>query len=107
MGYLVYDGTSRIQLEDRVLAHVEMVIILKFRRREGFAMRWRDSSASGDGRSVIWLDPSMPLRLHYEGSRPIAINKEWLEALASAAATTSGLELVDEEGEAITGTLVS
>lgn len=107
MGYLVYDGTSRIQLDDRVLAHLDMVIISKFRRREGFALRWRDSAATGDGHSMIWLDPSLPLRIHYDGSRPASLSKDWLERLASAASTNSGLELIDEDGEAITGTLVA
>lgn len=50
---LVYDGTSRIQLDDRVLAHLDTIIVSKFRRREGFALRWRDSSATGDGHSMI------------------------------------------------------
>lgn len=107
MGYLVYDGTSRIQLDDRVLAHLDTIIVSKFRRREGFALRWRDSAGTGDGRSMIWLDPSLPLRIHYDGSRPSTLSKDWLERLASAASTNSGLELIDEDGEAITGTLVA
>jgi hypothetical protein len=37
MGYLMYDGDTRINFDDRVLAHLEMVIINKLRRREAFS----------------------------------------------------------------------
>jgi hypothetical protein len=32
MGYLVYDGHTRITFDDRVLAHIEVVIVNKLRR---------------------------------------------------------------------------
>jgi hypothetical protein len=49
MGKLVYAGTTEIGFEDRVLAHLQIVIGLKLRRKEGFFFSWRDDQASGTG----------------------------------------------------------
>jgi hypothetical protein len=105
VGYLVYDGTTRIQLDDRVLAHLEIIMIIKFRRREGFPLRWRDSANDGQGRNMVWLDPSMPLRLHLDSPKAAPTNREWIEQMAEAASTNHGLELLDEQGNPVVGTL--
>src|SRR5690606_19485112 len=70
VGSLIY-GTSGIEIsfDDRVLAHLELVINAKLRRRESFMLSWRDSTAVGDGRSSIWLDTAIPLYFRYSGSR--------------------------------------
>ncbi|WP_431279375.1 hypothetical protein [Leifsonia poae] len=41
MGELHYNGV-KISFEDCLLRHLEVVIINKLRRREGFAMNWRN-----------------------------------------------------------------
>ena len=104
MGHLVYDSSTRVTFEDRVLAHLEIVIVSKLRRRECFAMSWRESSENGSGRSTLWLDPSIPLRFRFDGSRPPTVNREWVERLATSAAGSSGLVVTDEDGEPVTGT---
>jgi hypothetical protein len=103
VGYLMYDGSTQIAFEDRVLAHVEFLVVSKLRRKESFALSWRESAENGDGRTSIWIDPSIPLRFRYSGSRPPALDRDWVERLAAAASSSNGLILVDEDGQPITG----
>ena len=97
MGSLIY-GSSNIEIsfDDRVLAHLELVINAKLRRRESFMLSWRDSPAVGDGRSSVWLDTAIPLYFRYAGSRIPVIDKEWLEELAALAGSTRGLVLGED-----------
>jgi hypothetical protein len=103
MGYLVYDGDTRISFDDRVLAHLEVVIINKLRRRESFSMTWREAAETGDGRNTIWLDVSLPLRFHFDSPRTPNLDRGWVERLANTASTSSGLVVVDEAGEQVSG----
>ncbi|MGO4299749.1 DUF7882 family protein [Leifsonia sp. RAF41] len=98
MGTLTYDSIV-IEFEDRLLAHLQIVIVNKLRRRESFAMSWRDAPEVGDGRSTIWLDPSIPVYFKFDGSRVPAINREWVDQLAESAASSHGLVVTAEEGE--------
>jgi len=97
VGSLIY-GTSGIEIsfDDRVLAHLELVINAKLRRRESFMFSWRDTPGVGDGRSSIWLDTAIPLYFRYSGSRMPLIDKDWLEELAVQAGSTRGLVLGDD-----------
>jgi hypothetical protein len=97
MGTLTY-GSATIEFEDRLLVHLQIVIVNKLRRRESFSMSWRDSTEVGDGRSSIWLDPSIPLYFKFDGSRIPAINQEWLERLSDSASSSTGLIVTDEDG---------
>lgn len=106
MGTLIYDGHV-IEFEDRVLTHLHVVIVNKLRRRESFAMSWRDAAETGDGRSSIWLDPSIPLYFKFSGSRVPEIDREWIERLADSAAGSTGLIVCDEEGQPLTAAPVS
>lgn len=103
MGYMVYDSSTLITFEDRVLAHLEVVIVSKLRRKESFALSWRESADNGDGRTTIWIDPSIPLRFRFSGSRPPTLDREWVERLAAAAASSSGLIALGEDGQPVTG----
>ena len=97
MGMLTYAGVA-VEFDDRLLAHLEIVIVNKLRRHEGFVLSWRDCSDMGDGRSAIWLDPSIPLYFKFDGSRVPAINLDWLERLADSASSSTGLVVSDEDG---------
>ena len=98
MGTLTYDSIV-IEFDDRLLAHLQIVIVNKLRRRESFSMSWRDAPEVGDGRSAIWLDPSIPIYFKFDGSRVPAINREWIERLAESAAGSHGLVVVGEDGD--------
>jgi hypothetical protein len=98
MGKLIYAGTTEIGFEDRVLAHLQIVVGLKLRRKEGFFFSWRDEQGVGDGRSAVWIDPSIPLLFRYSGGRQPKINKTWLEALTLSSNSAQGLQLTEEIG---------
>lgn len=99
MGKLTYDSSLTVDFEDRVLAHLQLVIGAKLRRGESFFMSWKDDPAIGDGRSTLWLYPSVPLAFKFAGSRPPAVNRAWIEALMLTANSTAGLQIVPEPTE--------
>lgn len=100
MGRLIYDSTTQTEIDDRALAHLQLVIVNKLRRRECFAFTWKNSVADGDGRSTIWLAPEIPLHFKFTGSRPPTINAAWITALVQTANTAAGLHLVREPATA-------
>ena len=96
MGKLTYDSTLVADFDDRVLAHVQIVIGAKLRRGESFYFTWRDDPQVGDGRSTIWLNPGIPLGYKYFGSRSPSLNRDWIEALMVTANSSGGLRIVPE-----------
>jgi hypothetical protein len=100
VGKLTYDSSLTIDFEDRVLAHLQLVIGAKLRRGESFFMSWKDDPAIGDGRSTLWLYPAVPLYFKFSGSRPPAVNRAWVDALMLTANSTQGLQIVPEPTEA-------
>jgi hypothetical protein len=101
MGHLIYgDGAFEVDVEDRALAHLQIVIGAKLRRQESFFFSWEDGAAEG-GHSSIWLNPYIPLRFAFQGREPIQINREWLELLTRAANSTGGLRFVPEAAEKV------
>ena len=97
MGSITYDGLF-IEIEDRTLAHLQIVIVNKLRRGDGFLMSWKDSPLVGNGRSGIWLDRTIPLHFKFEGSRVPVINEEWLKELVASADSSRGLIVTKETG---------
>ncbi|PPF16006.1 ATP-dependent DNA ligase [Rathayibacter rathayi] len=97
MGKLLYGASGvEIEFDDRTLTHVQIVIANKLRRRESFFFSWRDDPAVGDGRSSIWLDPSVPLYFRYFGARVPSINRTWIDLLSVSANSSGGLQLTQE-----------
>lgn len=96
MGTLTYDSTLSADFDDRTLAHLQLVIGAKLRRNEAFYFSWKDDESIGDGRSVIWLHPTIPISFKYFGSRQAAINRAWIDELMLSANTPAGLHLVPE-----------
>lgn len=99
MGFITYDGTSELQIEDRALAHLKIVIATKLRRQESFTLSWVHPDADAGGRSTIWLHPSIPLRFTFEDREQPKINPQWIEDLMRSASATGGITLVDEVAE--------
>jgi hypothetical protein len=95
MGHLHYDGHS-YQFPDRVLAHLQIVISIKLRRRENFVLNWVADSGLASGREGIWIDNGIPLRFSYEESGVPSINVAWVEALTVGAGRSAGLLLTQE-----------
>lgn len=95
VGHLRYDG-ERFEFDDRLLAHLQVVIGLKLRRSESFFLSWTPKATSGEGRHAVWIAPGVPIHFAYSGSRVPTINREWVEALALAANSSAGLVITDE-----------
>lgn len=96
MGTLTYDSTLSADFDDRVLAHLQIVIGAKLRRNEAFYFTWKDDASIGDGRSVIWIHPTIALAFKYFGSRPPVLNREWIDELMTHANSPNGLIIVPE-----------
>lgn len=97
MGTIYYGGgDSPIQIEDRALAHLKVVIATKLRRGESFTLSWRHPDDQPRGRSTIWLHPSIPLRFVFDDPEPPELSREWLEELAQTANSSGGIMLVSE-----------
>jgi hypothetical protein len=96
MGRLTYDSTLTVDFEDRVLAHLQLVIGAKLRRNEAFYFSWKDDTSIGDGRSTLWIHPTIPLHYKYNGGRPPAINRVWVDELMLTANTPAGLQITPE-----------
>jgi hypothetical protein len=99
MGKFTYQSGARVDLDDRVLAHLQVVISNKLRRGESFVFTWRDDVSVGDGRTSVWLGPSLAMTFKYYGSRPPMLNRAWVEALAITANGPSGLYVVPEPAD--------
>lgn len=97
MGYIRYDGMVT-HFEDRLLAHLQIIVIQKVMRGETFLMSWKDSIGSGDGRTAIWISPHTALTFKFVGSRVPEISKEWLLTLGKSAESTTGLVVTKEDG---------
>lgn len=97
MGKLVYgNGDLRIDIDDRTLSHLQVVIVAKLRRNEAFLLNWTNSPAVGDGRSSVWLHQSIPLYFVFDSTETYQLNRQWLEVLTVAASSAGGLRLVEE-----------
>jgi hypothetical protein len=109
MGYIVYDGdVLEFKVEDRLLAHLQIVIVNKFRKGESFTFSWKEPNETGDGRSTVWLSPNIGLRFKFAGGRTVEINPTWLAALYATAASGRGLypepEPAADSGTTLPGT---
>lgn len=104
MGMFIYEGGPKVELEDRALTHVQLVIMAKLRRGEPFAFTWKEETSIGGGRTTVWLHPGSSLVFKYGGSRQPSINRAWVDALAFTANAPTGLYLVHEPVEGSPGT---
>lgn len=98
MGTLAH-GTIAVDFEDRLLTHVQIVLINRFRRNEPLIISWLDATSVGDGRSSMWMTPSLPVYFKFAGSRVPTVNEQWLRTLMHSAESSTGLVLTDEEGK--------
>src|SRR6218665_4055905 len=98
MGLLYYGGSADpIQVEDRALAHLKIVITTKLRRNESFTLSWQHPDGDAPGRSTIWLHPSIPLRFVFDEPEAPELHMEWITAMANSANTSGGIRLVPED----------
>lgn len=96
MGRIIYEDVVRAEFDDRVLAHLQIVVGNKLRRDEPFYFSWRDGVSDGHGRTSIWVHPGATLVFKYLGGRAPSINPAWLDALMRAANSPAGLYVLPE-----------
>ena len=93
MGRLLYGSPpTAFELDDRTLAHVEIVIIAKLRRNESFAF---SLPGKADARTSIWVNPASDLQFEY-AKGGLEVNRAWLEVLIESANSPQGLRVGDE-----------
>ncbi len=100
MGRFIYEGGPKVEIEDRALTHLQLVISAKLRRGEPFSFSWKEDSSVGGGRTTVWIHPGSSLVFKFFGSRQPAINRAWVDALAFTANSPSGLYLAPEPANA-------
>lgn len=96
MGKFIYEGGPKVEIEDRALTHLEIVMAAKLRRGEPFGFTWKEDLSVGGGRTTVWIHAGSSLVFKFVGSRQPAINRDWVDALASTANSPGGLYLVPE-----------
>ena len=99
MGKFIYNGQVKVDFEDRVLAHLQIVIGAKLRRSESFHFAWKDDASIGDGRTTVWVHPGIALVYKFYGSRQPPINRAWIEALMVVANSPTGLHVISEPAD--------
>lgn len=97
MGTIFYGGTaSPIHVDDRVLAHLKVVITTKLRRGESLTLSWPNPDGQVAGVSTIWLNPAVPLMFVFAGPDHPELDKRYLVELANSANSTGGIHLCAE-----------
>ncbi len=97
MGQLTYGSSGlTIRFKDRALAHLQVVIGSKMRRRESFFFTWPNGTERGGGRDSIWVDEAIALRFSYTTNAREPLNREWLELLSRSANSGTGLLFISE-----------
>ena len=97
MGTMYYGGSAMpIQIEDRALAHLKVVLATKLRRNESFTLSWPHATDEPQGRSTLWIHPSIPLRFVFDDPTPVELSRAWIEELAQSANSSGGIALVAE-----------
>jgi hypothetical protein len=100
MGALTYDGTAT-KFDDRLLAHLQIVIVQRLRQRRSFLMSWLNALEVGDGRTSIWVHDQASIRFTFEGSRSPEIDEHWLQVLGTSADGPRGLIVMNDQGAVI------
>lgn len=97
MGTIYYDGAdSPIRLDDRILAHLKVVIATKLRRNESFTLSFQHGEDGDLGRTTIWLHPSIPLRFVFDEPEMPEIDPQLVHELANSVNISGGISLKRE-----------
>jgi hypothetical protein len=95
MGMMYYaDSRVAIEVDDRALAHIKMVMVSKLRRNESFTFSW--DRPDGGGRMSFWMASTIPLVFEFSDPTPVLINRQWVEEMSQAAGSLHGLFLLPE-----------
>lgn len=97
VGRLVYNAAAHpVDIDDRTLSHLQIVIMSKLRRGESFMLNLARGTDEGSGRRTLWLNPAVPLGFDFYSDRGHRINRAWLDALMISANSPDGLRILPE-----------
>ena len=101
MGKLIYGAVQReIEIDDGLLAHLEVVVLSRLRRNNAFALRWAERADSGDTRRTVWVHQAADLYFEYDTPDAPQLDRELLDRLAKAADSNAGINLRYDASEA-------
>jgi hypothetical protein len=96
MGQLLYGTPPEVfEIDDRTLAHIEIVTLAKLRRNENFALT---IDRAPIGRTTMWVGTSSAIQFRFDEG-PQEINRVWLENLIDSANTPGGLRVEAEPSQ--------
>jgi len=90
VGRLFYQGRAVLDVDDRTLAHLRVVMMNKLRRGESFMLHAPHPSA---GTLSLWLSASTPLVLQFWGGRSPSLDQHLVERMFDEANGPNGLTL--------------
>ncbi|WP_181110633.1 ATP-dependent DNA ligase [Rathayibacter sp. AY1B8] len=93
MGKLHYNSSSEHDFEDRLLAHLQLVIGTKLGKGESFCLSWKNAVDVRSGRRSVWLHHSILFEFAFASSRPPSINTAWVRQLLQDSYTVNGLRI--------------
>lgn len=97
MGTLEYVTAEHIaEIDDRTLAHLQVVICSKLRRDERFTLRLAPADRAAGPVTVLWMTSTIPVVFTFTQPTRHTLNPEWLRLLAEAAASNAGLWVIPE-----------
>src|SRR6478735_5944723 len=79
MGRLAF-GSETVTFDDRLLGHLEVVMVAKLRRREPFILTWTVDPSLGSGRVSRWVGVSTSWDIRYHSRAIGPINPAWIDA---------------------------
>jgi hypothetical protein len=92
MGSLYYGNDTRaIDIPDRVLAHLKVIIATKLRRGESFTISWKHQDDVAGGRTTLWMHASIPVRFTFDSAEVDSLDTALLQRLANEAGRSGGL----------------
>lgn len=97
MGTFVYDTKYTVEIEDRTLGHLRVIVMNKLRRDEPFM--FDVDMHDGSGHRSYWIHPGVPLQFRLYSTHPLPINRAWIDVLMTAASSPNGLTLLTEPDE--------
>ena len=100
MGKLYYGANgTEVTFDDRLLAHIRLVIVSKLRRDEKFMFSWEHESGRGEARCSVWLHPAIEIQFAFDSADRIALNRSWIEAMMDTANSGDGLRVIPEPAQ--------
>ena len=94
MAQLYYGAEARpAEIPDHVLAHIKVLAATKLRRGESFMLTWPNGEDPMQGRTSVWMQPSIPLRFVFDGPEPETLDRAYLRTLADEAMSSRGIVL--------------